>query len=40
MDEMAWQSPLGLPTLTSGLIVGGTWGIIAFFRGSWIWARP
>jgi len=40
MDGLGWKEPLGLSTLTLGLIVGGTWGILSFFRGSWIWARP
>jgi len=40
MNKFGWVSPLGLSTLTLGLIIGGTWGIFAFFRGSWIWARP
>lgn len=40
MDKIGWEAPLGLPTLTLGLVIGGAWGIFAFFRGSWIWARP
>ncbi|MBQ0771888.1 MAG: hypothetical protein KBT59_08570 [Sphingomonadales bacterium] len=40
MDGFGLQQPLGLSTLTLGLIIGGAWGICAFFRGSWIWARP
>jgi hypothetical protein len=40
MDGLGRQQPLGLSTLALGLIVGGAWGIFAFFRGSWIWARP
>ena len=40
MDKLGWVSPLGLPTLALGLIIGGAWGIFAFIRGSWIWARP
>lgn len=40
MDKIGWQQPLGLSTLTLGLIVGGAWGLFAFVRGSWIWARP
>ncbi|WP_417596137.1 hypothetical protein [Parasphingorhabdus sp.] len=40
MDRLGWPAPPGLSTLTFGLIIGGTWGLFAFFRGSWIWARP
>lgn len=40
MDRLGWREPLGLSTLALGLIIGGTWGVFAYFRGSWIWARP
>lgn len=40
MDKLGWVSPLGLSTLTLGLMIGGTWGLFAQLRGSWIWARP
>ena len=40
MDRLGWEKPLGFSTLTIGMIIGGVWGILAFFRGSWIWARP
>lgn len=40
MDRLGWSAPPGLSTLALGLIVGGSWGLFAFFRGSWIWARP
>ena len=40
MDKLGWTAPFGVSTLAFGLIIGGAWGILAFFRGSWIWARP
>ncbi len=40
MDRLGWVSPLGLTTITLGLIIGGVWGIFAQARGSWIWFRP
>ena len=28
-----------LPNLLVGLVIGGTWGPVAHFRGSWLWIR-
>lgn len=33
---LGWQASLGLVPLTLGLIVGGTWGAFAQFKGRWI----
>jgi hypothetical protein len=30
------QAPLGLTTLTSGLLLGGAWGLYATVKGSWL----
>ncbi len=40
MDRLEWHAPLELSTLAFGMIIGGSWGVLAFIRGSWIWARP
>ena len=28
-----------LPNLLVALVIGGTWGLMAHFRGSWLWIR-
>lgn len=30
------QPPLGLTPLTSGLLLGGAWGLYATIKGSWL----
>lgn len=30
------QAPLGLTPLTSGLLLGGAWGLYATVKGSWL----
>jgi hypothetical protein len=30
------QEPLGLTALTSGLLLGGAWGLYATIKGSWL----
>ncbi|OAO05131.1 hypothetical protein A8B75_04860 [Sphingomonadales bacterium EhC05] len=40
MGICGWVSPLGLSPLSLGLVIGGSWGILAQIRGSWIWFRP
>ena len=34
------DSPRGLSILLIGLIVGGAWGAVAQWRGSWLWVKP
>lgn len=36
MQILGWQAPLGLASLTLGLIIGGAWGAFAQYRGRWI----
>ncbi len=36
ISAVAWSPPLGLTPLMTGLIIGGTLGLIAQLRGSWI----
>lgn len=33
---LSWTPPLGLTPLIAGLILGGSLGLIAQFRGRWI----
>lgn len=35
-QALGWSAPFGLSTLTFALIIGGTWGLIAQIRGSWV----
>ena len=34
------NTPFGINNLIIGLIIGGTWGLIAQWRGSWVWVQP
>ena len=36
IQAMSWTPPLGLTPLMTGLIIGGTLGLIAQIRGTWI----
>ena len=36
IEAMAWTPPFGLSSLMTGLIVGGTLGLMAQIRGTWI----
>ena len=36
IQAMAWTPPFGLTPLVTGLLVGGTLGLAAQFRGRWI----
>ena len=36
MDKLDVPAPLGLSTITFGLIIGVTGGLVAKFRGSWV----
>lgn len=36
IQAMAWTPPFGLTPLVTGLIIGGTLGLIAQIRGTWI----
>ena len=36
IQAMSWTPPFGLTPLMTGLIVGGTLGLIAQIRGTWI----
>jgi len=33
---LGWIPPLGLTPLLTGFVLGGTWGLYAQIRGSWI----
>ena len=36
IKAMAWTPPFGLTPLMTGLIIGGTLGLIAQIRGTWV----
>ena len=36
IQAIGWMPPFGLTPLVTGLIVGGTLGLIAQYRGRWI----
>lgn len=36
MTNIGVTAPLGLTEIQTGLIIGGTWGLIAKFGGRWI----
>lgn len=36
MDAMALDAPFGLSSLVFGLIVAGSWGLVAQLRGRWL----
>ena len=36
MQALGLTAPLGLSTLTSALIVGGAWGVVAQVTGRWL----
>ena len=36
IQTIGWTPPLGLTPLLTGLIIGGTLGLIAQIRGTWI----
>lgn len=33
---LGWTPPLGMSPLFAGFVLGGTWGLYAQIRGSWI----
>lgn len=36
IQAMGWTPPFGLTPLLTGLIIGGTLGLIAQIRGTWV----
>lgn len=36
IQMLGWPTPLGLSSLTLGLVIGTAWGAFAQFRGRWI----
>jgi hypothetical protein len=36
MDLAGVQAPMGLTRVTAGLLLGGTWGLYATIKGSWL----
>ena len=36
MQMFGWHAPLGMASLTLGLIIGGAWGVFAQIKGRWI----
>ena len=36
IQAIGWTPPLGLTPLIAGLIIGGTLGLLAQIRGTWI----
>lgn len=36
LTSVGISAPLGLTEMQTGLIVGGTWGLVAKFGGRWI----
>ena len=36
IQTMGWTPPFGLTPLLTGLIIGGTLGLIAQIRGTWV----
>ncbi len=36
IDSMSWTPPLGLSSLMTGLMIGGTLGLLAQLRGRWV----
>jgi len=36
MTYLHWQTPLQVSGIAFGLIIGGSWGLYATFRGRWI----
>lgn len=36
----AFSAPFGMSNITVGLVIGGSWGLLAQLRGSWVWVKP
>jgi ABC-type dipeptide/oligopeptide/nickel transport system permease component len=36
IEHLAWTAPMGLTPLQFGLLLGGAFGALATWRGSWV----